>query len=249
MLGDRERVRYTRQMMMFGEEGQERLKRATVLIAGAGGLGCPIALYLAVAGVGHIRLIDRDTVDESNLNRQILHWTPDIGKLKCSSAFEKLTQVNPEITVTAMDTTVDESNAGMLVSDADVIVDAMDNYPTRYLLNRISFQYGVPFVHGAIRGFYGQVTVIVPGRTPCLACIFPRPPPTEVFPVIGVTPGIIGLIQANETIKHLLGTGTTLENRLLLWDGFNASVEMVPVTGNPECEICGQSVKDERGVL
>ena len=206
MLTERERARYARQLLLFGEEGQERLKRSKVFIAGAGGLGCPIALYLAVAGVGEIRLVDRDTVEQTNLNRQVLHWERDIGTPKAGSAEAKLREANPDIRVEALVATIDEANVRDLVGDADLIVDAMDNFPTRYLLNREALRSGVPLIHGAIRGFSGQATTIVPGRTACLECIFPEAPPAEVFPVVGTTPGIIGLIQANEAIKYITGT-------------------------------------------
>ncbi|MDD3857181.1 MAG: HesA/MoeB/ThiF family protein, partial [Methanoculleus sp.] len=183
MLTERERERYARQILLFGEEGQERLKGAKVFIAGAGGLGCPIALYLAVAGVGEIRIVDRDTVERTNLNRQVLHRERDIGELKARSAEAKLREANPDIRIKAFATTIDETNVPDLVGDADLIVDAMDNFPTRYLLNREALRSSVPLIHGAIRGFDGQATTIIPGRTACLECIFPEAPPAEVFPV------------------------------------------------------------------
>ena len=211
MLSGKEHERYHRQIMLFGETGQEKLKSAHVVIAGAGGLGCPVATYLAVAGVGHIRIIDHDTVERTNLNRQILHWEHDIGNAKTVSAGEKLTQINPDVEIEAVRVTIDEETAPSLVRDADAIVDAMDNYPTRYLLNHLACKFGIPLFHGAVRGFDGQATTIIPGKTACLACIFPKAPPKEIFPVIGVTPGIIGMIQANEVLKYLLGTGELLE--------------------------------------
>ncbi|MDD3858337.1 MAG: HesA/MoeB/ThiF family protein [Methanoculleus sp.] len=243
MLLLREQERYARQILLFGEEGQERLKRAKVFIAGAGGLGCPIALYLAVAGVGEIRLVDRDTVDRTNLNRQVLHWESDIGELKARSAEAKLREANPDIRVEALAATIDETNVRDLVAGADLIVDAMDNFPTRYLLNREALRAGVPLLHGAIRGFDGQATTIIPGRTACLECLFPEAPPAEVFPVIGTTPGIIGLIQANEAIKYITGTGDLLLNRLLIWDGLATTLETFTVERRPECPACGSGVR------
>ncbi|WP_292394682.1 HesA/MoeB/ThiF family protein [Methanoculleus sp. UBA303] len=243
MLLERERERYARQMLLFGEEGQERLKKAKVFIAGAGGLGCPIALYLAVAGIGEILLADRDTVDRTNLNRQVLHWERDIGELKARSAEAKLREVNPDIRVNAFATTINEANVRDLVGDADLIVDALDNFPTRYLLNREALRSGIPLLHGGIRGFDGQVTTIIPGRTACLECIFPEAPPAEVFPVIGTTAGIIGVIQANEAVKYLLGRKDLLSNRLLLWDGLTTTLETYAVERRPECPACGEGVR------
>jgi len=246
MLLERERERYARQILLFGEEGQERLKGAKVFIAGAGGLGCPIALYLAVAGIGEIHLVDRDTVDRTNLNRQVLHWESDIGELKVRSAEAKLREANPDIRVEAFSTTIDETNVRNLVDGADLIVDAMDNFPTRYLLNREALRSGVPLIHGAIRGFDGQATTIIPGRTACLECIFPEAPPAEVCPVVGTTPGIIGVIQANEAIKYLLGKEDLLASRLLLWDGLATTLETYTVERRPDCPACGEGVRSCR---
>ena len=239
ILSERERQRYHRQMLIFGEEGQDRLKRARVFIAGAGGLGSPVATYLAVAGVGTITIVDHDTVEISNLNRQVLHWDPDVGRPKCESAEEKLRAINPDIEIRALDETIDNANVGELTRGSDVIVDAMDNYPTRYLLNRAAIRHRIPFIHGAIRGFDGQVMTVIPGRTACLRCVFPSAPPAEQFPVIGVTAGTIGLIQATEVIKYLVGTGDLLENRLLIWDGLRTTLDRIDVQRNPGCPDCG----------
>jgi molybdopterin/thiamine biosynthesis adenylyltransferase len=239
MFSERELERYKRQMLLFGEEGQERLKKAHIFIAGAGGLGSPISIYLAVAGVGTITIVDMDVVDQSNLNRQILHYDRDVGKKKTVSAEEKLRELNPDITINAIDVKIEESNAANLIGKADGIVDAMDNYPTRYLLNDIAIAKEIPLFHGGIRGFYGQATTIIPGTTPCLKCIFPKAPPKEVFPVVGVTPGIIGTIQANEVVKYLLGSGELLTGRLFIWDGMQAHAEELGVERNPSCEACG----------
>ncbi|MFA4825462.1 MAG: HesA/MoeB/ThiF family protein [Methanoregula sp.] len=238
MFSQRELERYKRQMILFGEEGQERLKKAHIFIAGAGGLGSPVSIYLAVAGVGTITIVDMDVVDQSNLNRQILHFGRDIGRKKTASAEEKLRELNPDITVNAIDAKIEESNAAKLIGNADGIVDAMDNYPTRYLLNDVAIAKAIPLFHGGIRGFYGQATTIIPGTTPCLKCIFPKAPPKEVFPVVGVTPGIIGTIQANEVIKYLTGSGKLLTNRLFIWDGMEAHAEELCVERNPACEAC-----------
>ncbi len=176
MLSERELERYKRQILLFGNDGQERLKSSHIFIAGAGGLGSPVAIYLAVAGVGTITVVDMDTVDQSNLNRQILHTDRDIGKKKTVSAIAKLREYNPDIIINAIDTTITAENILGLVGQADGIVDAMDNYPVRYLLNRVALEKKVPFFHGAIRGFYGQATTIIPGKTPCLSVSSPGSP-------------------------------------------------------------------------
>jgi len=245
-LSERERERYKRQILLFGEEGQERLKAAHIFIAGAGGLGSPVSIYLAVAGVGTITIVDKDVVDQSNLNRQVLHADRDIGRKKVESAEEKLSAINPDIRVNAIEATIDKSNADRLVRGADGIVDAMDNFPTRYLLNELARKKGIPLFHGAIRGMHGQAMTILPGDFPCLACIFPRAPPAEVFPVVGTTPGIIGTIQANEVIKYLTGTGELLAGRLFLWDGIAARAEEIAVERDPGCRVCSGTGPQKR---
>jgi len=243
MLSVQERERYRRQIPLFGEEGQERLKKAEIFIAGAGGLGCPVALYLAVAGIGTITVADGDTVDRTNLNRQILHYDRNIGMKKTVSAEEKLHEVNPDIRINAIDTTIDAANVSRLVGHADGIVDALDNYPTRYLLNTTALEKKIPFFHGAISGFYGQATTIVPGKTACFACIFPNSPVKEDFPVVGVTPGFIGMVQATEVLKYLTGRGNLLADRLLIWDGLESQAEEIVIGKNPSCPVCGSRKK------
>ena len=245
MLSERELERYKRQILLFGNDGQERLKSSHIFIAGAGGLGSPVAIYLAVAGVGTITVVDMDTVDQSNLNRQILHTDRDIGKKKTVSAIAKLREYNPDIIINAIDTTITADNICELVGQADGIVDAMDNYPVRYLLNRVALEKKVPFFHGAIRGFYGQATTIIPGKTPCLECIFPRAPPKEIFPVVGVTPGVIGTVQATEAIKYLTKQGELLAGRLFIWDGLAATSEEIAIEKNPVCPVCGSGAGTE----
>jgi adenylyltransferase/sulfurtransferase len=238
MLSERELNRYKRQIFLFGEEGQERLKKAEIFIAGAGGLGCPIALYLAAAGVGTITIADNDVVEQTNLNRQILHHDRDIGREKTASAEEKLHEINPDIQINALFTTIDATNISRLVGNAGGIVDAMDNYPARYLLNETALEKNIPLFHGAIRGLHGQATTVVPGKTPCLSCIFPDAPPKEVVPVVGVTPGFIGMVQATEVIKYFTGLGNLLANRLLIWDGLESRAEEIIVEKNPACPVC-----------
>jgi adenylyltransferase/sulfurtransferase len=239
MLTERERERYRRQMMLFGDEGQERLSKAHVFVAGAGGLGSPVSLYLAAAGVGTITIVDMDTVDRTNLNRQILHFDRDIGRKKTVSAEEKLMAVNPDIRINAIDTRIEEATAAALVGDADGIVDAMDNYPTRYLLNDVAIKRNIPLFHGAIRGFYGQATTIIPKKTPCLKCIFPKAPPPEIFPAIGATAGVIGTVQATEVLKYLLQSGDLLTNRIFVWDGLLSRAEEIYAERIPCCPACG----------
>ncbi|MBM4277492.1 MAG: HesA/MoeB/ThiF family protein [Deltaproteobacteria bacterium] len=241
MLTPDERERYDRQILIeqIGPEGQEKLKRSRVVIAGAGGLGSPIAIYLTAAGVGMIRLIDHDRVSLSNLNRQILHWEEDIGKKKVQSSATKLRKLNPGVKIEAIDETITEANVSSLMDSCDAIVDAMDNLPTRYILNRCAIEKNIPFFHGAIRGFEGRAMTILPGKTACLRCMYRGSVPEEKFPVIGVTPAVIGSIQAAEVIKYLLGIGQLLTNRLLMYDGLEALFTEFAVNRNPECDHCG----------
>jgi molybdopterin/thiamine biosynthesis adenylyltransferase len=238
MLTDREKIRYSRQISLIGEEGQERLKGATVFIAGAGGLGSVVSIYMAAAGFGRIRIADCDLVDQSNLNRQILHYSRDVGKSKARSAEETLNGINPEIDVEPRSLTISEDNIDGLLEGCDLIMDAMDNFHARYILNRAALRRGIPLFHGAICGMHGQATTIIPKRSACLRCIFPRAPPSQAFPALGSTCGVIGSIQVTEAVKYVLGTGDLLENRLLLWDGSRARMDELAVERNPVCEEC-----------
>lgn len=240
-LSETERKRYDRQILIpdMGEEGQERLKKAKILIAGAGGLGSPIAMYLTAAGVGKIRVVDHDSVDLTNLNRQVLHWDKDLGRRKTDSALEKLAGLNPHVQIDTVGETITESNVMELVKGFDGIVDAMDNLATRYLLNKSAVMHNIPFFHGAVRGFEGRAMTIIPGRTACLRCMYRGPVPDEKFPVIGVTPGVIGIIQATEVIKYIVGIGELLTNRLLIYDGLELKLTEFKVKRNPNCDHCG----------
>jgi len=240
MLTSDELKRYERQIDIFGKDGQGKLKKAKVFIAGAGGLGCSISAYLTVAGVGRLRVVDNDIVALENLNRQILHWDNDIGEEKLESAAAKLKRMNSNVEVEVISETITKGNIDDLVGDFDMIVDAMDNFAARYVLNKAALVKKIPFFHGAVHGFYGQATTIIPGKTACLRCIFPEAPPPTVPPVVGVTPGVIGCIQATEVIKYILGIGSLLENRLLMWDGLNGEVDELPLEKNPGCEDCGK---------
>jgi molybdopterin/thiamine biosynthesis adenylyltransferase len=238
-MNDFEREKYSRQILLFGEEGQEKLKNAKVLVAGAGGLGSPVSTYLAIAGIGKIILADFDSVDPSNLNRQFLHHQKDIGRLKVESAKEKLLSMNPDIEVETIAEMLTESNLEALVPECDVIVDALDNLETRHMLNRLAIKRRIPLIHGAVTGYDGQVTTIVPGKTPCFYCIFPRISKKEIFPVLGATPGIIGSIQVNEVIKFLTGQGKLLEGRLLFWNGLSGSFSEISLSKLNNCPVCG----------
>jgi len=238
MLSDRELARYKRQLILpdWGEAAQEKLRDSKVLVVGAGGLGSAILTYLAVAGVGTIRLIDCDTVDLGNLNRQVLHRDADIGRRKTDSAVERLRALNPDIRVEAIPDAIDANNVFDLVEDYP-IVDALDNLPTRYLLNEVSVRGQLPLFHGAVYGFEGRATTLAPGRTPCLRCLYQAVVPGEI-PVVGTTPGVIGCVQATEVIKYLLGIGELLHNRLLVYDGLSLTFTEVRLRKDPNCAAC-----------
>jgi molybdopterin-synthase adenylyltransferase len=241
-LTDYDLKRYDRQMMLkgFGEEGQRKIKNARVFVAGCGGLGSPVATYLAVAGFGHIAIADMDVVDASNLNRQILHWDKNVGQLKVESGLEKLSQLNPSIEVEALNVKIDDNNVNSLTKGYDVIIDAMDNFPTRYLLNRAALKNKIPFVHGSVWGLEGRITTIIPGKTPCLECVFPKAPPKEKFPVLGATPGVIGTLQVTEAVKLVTGIGKPLAGRLLAYDGEYMQFDEIAIKKNPACKACGK---------
>ncbi len=241
MLTADELTRYDRQIMMkgIGKDGQEKLKKARVFVAGAGGLGSPISIYLAVAGVGTIRLADHDTIELSNLNRQILHGDGDIGKRKIDSALQKLKNLNKNINVEAIAETITEENISRLVGDCDLIVDAMDNLPTRYVLNRAAIEKNIPFFHGAVYGFEGRAMTVIPGKTACLWCIYQGRLTRGKFPVIGVAPAVIGCLEATEVIKYITGIGELLTNRMLMYDGLNLEFTKLEVKRDPNCQHCG----------
>jgi molybdopterin-synthase adenylyltransferase len=234
--------RYHRQMMIkgFGQEGQKKLKNTRVFVAGVGGLGSPAATYLAVAGFGHLTIADLDVVDLSNLNRQILHWDKDINEVKVKSGYEKLHGMNKEIDITTFHGRIDEDNVFDLTRDHDIIIDAMDNFPTRFLLNRAALKHRIPFVHASVWGLEGRMTTIMPGKTPCLECVFPHVPPKEVFPILGATPGVLGTLQVTEAVKVVLGIGRTLANRLLVYDGEYMEFHEMEIKKDPDCKACGR---------
>ena len=248
VLSTEQRARYSRHLLIpeVGEEGQQRLLDARVLLVGAGGLGSPASLYLAAAGVGTLGIVDADVVDESNLQRQIVHSTDRLGEPKVSSAKRTLEALNPDVKVIPFEERLTSENVERILADGwDVIVDGADNFPTRYLVNDASVWHGIPVVHGSIFRFEGQATVFSPGVGPCYRCLFPQPPPAELAPscaeggVLGVLPGIIGSLQANEALKLILERGETLVGRLLLFDALGATLDEVNVRRDPYCPVCG----------
>jgi molybdopterin/thiamine biosynthesis adenylyltransferase/rhodanese-related sulfurtransferase len=249
------RRRYGRQIILseIGEAGQLKLAAAKLLIVGAGGLGSPSALYLAAAGVGQIGIVDDDRVDESNLQRQVLHTQARVGRSKVQSAVETLGALNPGIRVDAIEQRISSANVDALVGAYDLILDGSDNLPTRYLLSDAAVKHGKALVYGAVERFVGQVSVFHPGsargQAPCYRCLFPEPPSADQAPncaevgVLGVVPGIIGLLQANEVLKLLLGIGKPLIGRLLLLDALGASTREIRLSADPACPVCAPGIE------
>jgi adenylyltransferase/sulfurtransferase len=243
--------RYSRHLILpeIGTEGQKRLKAARVLCIGTGGLGSPLGMYLAAAGVGTLGLVDFDVVDESNLHRQVLYSDSDIGRPKLDAAVDRLHQVNPHVTFVKHQTRLDSSNALELFAGYDIVVDGTDNFPTRYLVNDACVLTGKPNVYGSIFRFEGQVSVFWGARGPCYRCLFPEPPPPGLVPscaeggVLGVLPGIIGCLQANEAIKLIVGQGEPMIGRLLLFDALRMRFRELKLKKDPECPICSEHPK------
>jgi adenylyltransferase/sulfurtransferase len=248
-LSNEEIARYSRHLIMpeVALDGQKRLKQARVLTVGAGGLGSPLALYLAAAGVGTLGIVDFDVVDESNLQRQIIHGTSDLGRSKMESAREKIEDINPNVKVEAFEEALTSENALEIIDGFDVVVDGTDNFPTRYLVNDACVLLGKPNVYGSIFRFEGQASVFYAEEGPCYRCLYPEPPPPGLVPscaeggVLGILPGAIGTIQATETVKLLLGIGEPLVGRLLLYDALSMRFREMKLRKDPNCPVCGEN--------
>ena len=248
-LSDKEKRRYARQILLpeIGIEGQKRLKAAKVLVIGAGGLGSPIALYLASAGIGTLGLVEEDQVDLSTLQRQILYDTKDQGRLKVEAARERLQNLNPETRIDIYPTKITPDNARTLMDAYDIVVDGTDNFAAHYLINDACILANKPLVYGNVHRFAGQVASILPGKTACYRCLYPAPPPPELAPscaeagVLGVVPGMIGLMQATEILKLILGIGTGLGGRILRFDALSATIKEMEIARDPACAVCGDA--------
>jgi sulfur-carrier protein adenylyltransferase/sulfurtransferase len=247
-LDDAQRRRYSRHLLIpeVGEEGQAKILESRILLIGAGGLGSPASLYLAAAGVGTLGIVDDDAVDETNLQRQIVHSTERLGESKADSAKRTIEALNPDVTVKVFKERMTSENVDRILGEGwDVIVDGADNFPTRYLLNDASVWHDIPVVHGSIFRFEGQTTVFKPKEGPCYRCLFPQPPPPELAPscaeggVLGVLPGVVGSLQANEALKLVLGVGRPLVGRLLLFDALETQFTEIALRRDPECPVCG----------
>jgi len=240
-------LRYSRHLIMpeVGIQGQEKLLQAKILLVGAGGLGSPLGLYLAAAGVGTLGIVDFDAVDFTNLQRQIIHRTEDVGRLKVESAKERIQSINPEVTVKTYNTKLTRDNVLDIIKDYDVVIDGTDNFPTRYLVNDACVFQRKPNIYGSIFRFDGQATVFYPLKGPCYRCLYPEPPPPGMVPscaeggVLGVLPGVIGQIQATEAIKLILGKGEPLIGRLLLYNALKMEFREVKLRRSPACPVCG----------
>ncbi|MGB8888237.1 MAG: molybdopterin-synthase adenylyltransferase MoeB [Candidatus Korobacteraceae bacterium] len=250
-LSNDEVLRYSRHLIMpeVGMDGQLKLKQARVLCIGTGGLGSPLALYLAAAGVGTLGIVDFDIVDVTNLQRQVIHGTGDVGRKKLDSAADRIASINPNVDVRKFETRLTSANALQLFRDFDIVVDGTDNFPTRYLVNDACVLTGKPNVYGSIFRFEGQASVFATQNGPCYRCLYPEPPPPGLVPscaeggVLGILPGLVGLIQATETIKLILGSGEPLIGRLLLVDALAMRFRELKLRKNPECPVCGENPK------
>jgi molybdopterin/thiamine biosynthesis adenylyltransferase/rhodanese-related sulfurtransferase len=247
-LSQEEILRYSRHLLVpeVGLEGQRKLKTASVLVVGTGGLGSPVALYLAAAGIGHIGLVDYDVVDRTNLQRQVIHGTSTVGQLKVNSARQRMHDLNPDIQVDVYNEVFTSANAMEIAAPYNLVVDGSDNFPTRYLTNDLCVLTGKPNVYGSVYRFDGQVSVFDARNGPCYRCLFPEPPPPGLVPscaesgVLGILPGTIGTLQATEALKLILGVGETLIGRLLLYNALDMSFEYVRLRKNPACKVCGE---------
>jgi len=241
MLSDRENQRYQRQLMLpqWGQDGQAKLKQATVFVAGLGGLGSAASLYLTAAGVGCLRLCDGQTLEISNLNRQILYNETDVGQSKAHQAKRQLMGLNSEIEIVDCERIIQPDTIADLVADADLIVDCLDNYAGRVILNAFAVEHGLPLVHGAVTQWFGQLTFIHSPHTPCLCCLFPELKDKTATPIVGAAAGVIGSLQALEVLKYLVGCGDLLKNRMLYWTGETMQFQERALRKSPDCPVCG----------
>ena len=233
--------RYSRQMIIegFGIEGQSRLRRARVLVAGVGGLGCPAALYLAAAGVGKLLLVDRDNVEKTNLNRQILYWEEDLGRSKVEAAGEKIRQFNSQVEVETLKMELTFENVYPLVEEVDLVVDGLDNFEARFAVNRACVEAGKPFIHAAVHGLQGELLTVIPGKTPCYQCyVAIAPPERRPLPVLGATSGMLACLEVMEAVKILTGVGEPLLGKLLIFDGYQMEFRLVELKKLETCEVC-----------
>jgi len=239
-LSDEELERYRRQLLFLGVEAQLRLKRAKVLVVGVGGLGSAVLYYLVAAGVGELHIVDSDKLELNNLNRQVLYTTDDIGKYKVEVAAERLRRLNPNVKIITYRRRFDRDLAEEVVPKVDLAIDALDNWETRFLLNEYCVKYLKPLIHAGVREVYGQLLVIMPGKGPCLRCLFPHEPRRErEIPILGVTPGILGTLEALEAIKIITGYGEPAVGKLIIVNGKKGEFEVINVRRNPECPVCG----------
>ena len=242
-LTDQEKERYARQLIIknWGESAQEKLKNATIAIIGVGGLGSINSIYAAAAGIGTIKLIDHDIVDISNLNRQVVHFTSDVSKKKVESASEKLSALNPEVKIETHAVKLDEDNIESLIKDCNVVLDCLDNFHTRFLLNKVCVDLEIPYIHAACYAFEGRVLTVIPKDGPCLQCFYPKiPKEMETIPVVGAAVGIMASIEITEAIKLITGIGQPLKERLLIIDGENMNFDVIEVKRHPDCPVCSK---------
>ena len=249
LLSNEEILRYSRHLIMpeVGMPGQEKLKKSSILLIGAGGLGSPLSLYLSAAGVGKLGIVDFDIVDSSNLHRQVIHNTSSVGKPKVESAKERIAEINPNVEVVTYNHPVDRTNILDILKDYDIVIDGTDNFPTRYLVNDAAVLLGKTNIYGSIFRFDGQCTVFKPKEGPCYRCLYPEPPPPGMVPscaeggVLGILPGTVGLIQATEAVKQIIGKGRSLVGRLMQYDALEMSFKEFKLRRDPKCPVCGDN--------
>lgn len=233
--------RYDRQIRIIGMQGQRELLKTSVLVAGIGGLGCIASTYLVAAGIGKIIVVDKGKIEKSNLNRQILYTEEDIGKYKARVASKKLRKINSEIEIEGIVAEINEENVEELIKKADIIIDGLDNYKGRFLLNKACVKLNKIFIHGAVHGLFGQLMVIIPNRGPCLQCVIPKEPPqTDVIPILGVIPAIIASLEVLEAIKIITGKGEPTIGKMIFFDGETMKIHEIKVTKKEDCPICGK---------